>query len=190
MAGYNGYSMSNNAVQAYSDGEKPRSKWTKSELLEAMSSNQAELCKALTKDELISILLYKSSWHHSSKFYNCTDFYSIDFEQLEELTAERVADIVANRKPKAPRTKAEPKAKPTFITAYIAYDEWEGTRKHPKKVIYKEVVTFMSNDKMINVKNVYKKKRLTSVNIICKIEQKTKFATAEQLKKKFKITEL
>lgn len=27
MAGYQGYSMSNNAVQAYKHGEKPRSKW-------------------------------------------------------------------------------------------------------------------------------------------------------------------
>lgn len=29
MAGYSGYSMSNNAVDAYESGEKPRSKWTK-----------------------------------------------------------------------------------------------------------------------------------------------------------------
>lgn len=29
MAGYNGYSMSNNAVAAYENGEKPLSKWKK-----------------------------------------------------------------------------------------------------------------------------------------------------------------
>lgn len=33
MAGYQGYSMSNNAVQAYKQGEKPRSKWTKAEVV-------------------------------------------------------------------------------------------------------------------------------------------------------------
>ena len=34
MAGYNGYSMSNNAVSAYDNGEKPLSKWRKSDILE------------------------------------------------------------------------------------------------------------------------------------------------------------
>jgi len=29
MSGYDGYSMSNNAVDAYENGEKPISKWTK-----------------------------------------------------------------------------------------------------------------------------------------------------------------
>lgn len=33
MAGYSGYSMSNNAVDAYENGEKPYSKWTKQDLL-------------------------------------------------------------------------------------------------------------------------------------------------------------
>lgn len=32
MAGYNGFSMSNNAVAAYEDGEKPLSKWTKADI--------------------------------------------------------------------------------------------------------------------------------------------------------------
>lgn len=33
MAGYYKYSMSNNAVKAYKQGEKPLSKWTKTEIL-------------------------------------------------------------------------------------------------------------------------------------------------------------
>lgn len=37
MAGYNGYSMSNNAVTAYSNGEKPLSKWTRSAILTAIA---------------------------------------------------------------------------------------------------------------------------------------------------------
>lgn len=41
MAGYNGYSMSNNAVAAYQNGEKPLSKWTKKEILNQIS-NQIE----------------------------------------------------------------------------------------------------------------------------------------------------
>ncbi len=38
MSGYSGYSMSNNAVDAYESGEKPRSKWTKKVLLSAIFS--------------------------------------------------------------------------------------------------------------------------------------------------------
>ena len=41
MAGYNGWSMSNNAVQAYEDGEKPLSKWTKKTLVYALQQIQA-----------------------------------------------------------------------------------------------------------------------------------------------------
>ena len=38
MAGYRGFSMSNNAVDAYISGEKPFSKWTKSEILKEIES--------------------------------------------------------------------------------------------------------------------------------------------------------
>jgi len=33
MSGYKGYSMSNNAIAAYNEGEKPKSKWTKTEIV-------------------------------------------------------------------------------------------------------------------------------------------------------------
>ena len=36
MAGYAGYSMSNNAVDAYNEGEMPLSKWTKKKFLELL----------------------------------------------------------------------------------------------------------------------------------------------------------
>lgn len=52
MAGYYNYSMSNNAVNAYADGEKPLSKWTKSEIIETLvfegvSSEKINLIKKL-----------------------------------------------------------------------------------------------------------------------------------------------
>lgn len=40
MAGYYNYSMSNNAKDAYSSGEMPYSKWTKSEMLNRLSNEQ------------------------------------------------------------------------------------------------------------------------------------------------------
>ena len=43
MAGYNGWSMSNNAVMAYKDGEKPLSKWTKKDILDAIEKQAVNL---------------------------------------------------------------------------------------------------------------------------------------------------
>ena len=43
MAGYNGWSMSNNAVEAYANGEKPLSKWSKADILEAIEEQEVEL---------------------------------------------------------------------------------------------------------------------------------------------------
>lgn len=37
MAGYYGYSMSNNAVEAYKSGEKPYSKWKKADIIQAIN---------------------------------------------------------------------------------------------------------------------------------------------------------
>ena len=92
MAGYKGYSMSNNAVAAYDDGEKPLSKWTKSEIideLEILNDDVSAGLKKMTGAQVKSEFLEKSSWHHTSKMYNRTNFYSI-----KELDAEEVAEIV------------------------------------------------------------------------------------------------
>ena len=107
MAGYNWFEgMSNNAVSAYNNGEAPMSKWTKKKLLQLFNERFTELqadfiedkdfykkyypyfyknldkvldvIKKQNKETLKHWLLYKSSWHHTSKFYNCTDFYSFD----------------------------------------------------------------------------------------------------------------
>ena len=40
MAGYNGWSMSNNAIEAYENGEKPLSKWTKTDIFEAIEEQE------------------------------------------------------------------------------------------------------------------------------------------------------
>ena len=76
MAGYQNYSLSNNAVVAYENGLLPKSK-----------------ANALAK-ALIKILSFKlqvevdlkdfcvsdyeaEEWHHTSTKYNCTDFYDV-----------------------------------------------------------------------------------------------------------------
>ena len=52
MAGYDNYSMSNNAVAAYETDEKPKSKWTKKEIIEELRDQSEYLnvdLKALEK---------------------------------------------------------------------------------------------------------------------------------------------
>jgi hypothetical protein len=97
MAGYRGFSMSNNAVDAYNSGEKPFSKWTKSEILneiESLNVKTFELFKKMKVKTLKNNFLYKSSWHHSSKFYNEVDFYSVDIDKIESVSEKELNELL------------------------------------------------------------------------------------------------
>lgn len=133
MAGYNGYSMSNNAVTAYEDGERPFSKWTKAAVIERIEQ-LIEDCDvelridktalfALRAPALKKLVLRKASWHHTSGWYNATDFYDVSIPALETLTEEDLAAAAA-RKP----AQAEPEEE-RWLCEYL---EWSGSRKHPK----------------------------------------------------------
>ena len=77
MAGYCNFSMSNNAVAAYQGGERPISKWTKESILTYFNNDKTrKIFSELKVTDLKEILLEVSSWHHTSKNYNRTDFYS------------------------------------------------------------------------------------------------------------------
>ena len=91
---YQGYDwsrgMSNNAVAAYEDGEKPMSKWTNAAINEAIDNDSgaspevAERLKALPKETKQAMLLEYASWHHTGKYYNRTRFFSI--KDLSDIT--------------------------------------------------------------------------------------------------------
>lgn len=88
MSGYSDYSMSNNAVKAYREGKAPISKWTKKAILEAVEDITTEEQRSLLKKAPLSLLkellLKSSEWHHTSKYYNCTEFYGINEEAIED----------------------------------------------------------------------------------------------------------
>lgn len=96
MAGYFGYSMSNNAVEAYENGSKPFSKWTKADIFELIEDENLELNCSIDKLKKVPVKILKeiclkySSWHHTSNHYNKTDFYSIDYDSIENLTDEKL----------------------------------------------------------------------------------------------------
>ena len=134
MAGYHGFHMSNNAVSAYENGEKPLSRWTKTDILAAVKNAvengeitltcSMELLKKVPAKQLKTLCLSRSSWHHTGSRYAKTDFYSIDAAQVENLTDSQLKEACLLQEETPP---AEEKWKCAFL-------EWKGSRKHPKAV--------------------------------------------------------
>lgn len=130
MAGYRGFSMSNNAADAYNSGEKPFSKWTKKEILkeiESLNVKTFELFKKMKVKTLKDNFLYKSSWHHSSKFYNEVDFYSVDIDKIESVSEKELNNLL---------NISAKKEKEKEVIGEITVQVWGGTRKHPKIIDY------------------------------------------------------
>lgn len=92
--GNSGYSggMSKRAVSAYESGEMPYSKWSKSAIIEAVLEYNDELTaedlNRLSASDLRSMFLEKTSWHHTGKYFNETDFYSVDEDKVKNITRE------------------------------------------------------------------------------------------------------
>ena len=133
MAGYKGWAMSNNAVAAYENGEKPLSKWTKAAILDAIRKQEVELkcsrekLRKLPVEVLKETCLIYSSWHHTSSHYNKTDFYSLDIDEIENLTDEKIEKLIAEYK-----TKKKTENKLSEEKWKCAFLEWSGSKRHPK----------------------------------------------------------
>lgn len=137
MAGYRGYSMSNNAIEAYSNGEKPLSKWRKCDIIEAIQNYVKEdykfdigLLNKISAENLKSEFLLMSSWHHTSKMYNKTCFYSLNEASIDELTNDRIEFLIDASKPKKKNTvKKEKDKEEKWECEFLV---WSGSRKHPQ----------------------------------------------------------
>lgn len=90
MAGYFNYSMSNNAIASYENGEKPFSRWTKSAFLDAITGmilngdlpeSIADDLKGFTLSDYQQFLT-SCGWHHTSCKYNRTTFYRLDEDAI------------------------------------------------------------------------------------------------------------
>ena len=122
QTGYVGCSMSINARDAYEAGEMPKSKWTKTNMVAALRTwcndndrvFDESICK-MRKDEMFARLFWCSSWHHTSKFANETDFYSINDDIAEDwfapMTAEQVAERRAEQSARLAAAEAEQEAR-------------------------------------------------------------------------------
>lgn len=131
--GYSGNSMSLNAIRAYENGEKPASKWTKSDIIAEIAKIdrvKAEKLKKASAQVLRDRFLVYSSWHHSSSRFNVTRFYSIDEDAITDMTIAEAEKIAAE---KTTNVKSE---STTFI-GDLHYVEWVKARKRYKPVYHK-----------------------------------------------------
>ncbi len=180
MAGYYGFKMSNNAVNAYNNGEKPLSRWTKQDILTELKENNINgNFEKLTLSELKNGLAY-AGWHHTSSKYNKTDFFRVDYDYFEKLD---VDEVIQNRVKKMPEIKEKPK----YVVAIVEYEIWVKNRfgRYIGKDTVVETVKFMDNEKI--VKTSKGNKRLSSLTVLKSITQKTKFADVKRLKNALKI---
>lgn len=131
-SGYVGYSMSVRAVQAYEDGDRPKSKWTKKEILSRIEYKNYNFTKEAINKMPVKILkeqlLTRTSWHHTGKFLNKTEFYNIDYDYLDELTNEKIENIIKEYK------EEEEKKKTKKYKGTIKYLEWGRNKKASKSI--------------------------------------------------------
>lgn len=135
-SGYIGWSMSLRAAEAYEFGEMPKSKWTKKAIIEALRVMCDELdlvydpsVERMRKAELFDRFLYKSSWHHTSKFFNETDFYAVDEDEVAETFRPMTETELAERldvREKAAACEAMMRDEAERISLHRAYREEHG----------------------------------------------------------------
>lgn len=86
------------------------SKWSKAEILQeiriyAKENNiniDMEKLNKVSLPVLRESFLYKTAYHHTSKFYNSTDFYAIDFDTVNEMvdleSVQKLLELYRGRK--------------------------------------------------------------------------------------------
>lgn len=162
MAGYFNYSMSNNAVSAYNSGEKPFSKWSKVDILEFAQSfkdkdgfnEKFETLKNMLVADLKDNFLHKSSWHHTSKHYNKTNFFAIDelkFESYFETDVERKEKELKIKLLRKQREEEEQAKKLKYIA---------------DKETIKNLIEITDKDKLKGVIFLYHKEQLVKATVI------------------------
>lgn len=143
-SGYAGWSMSKRAVEAYESGEMPKSKWTKTAIINAIfdaiaiSDEQPKFnlrtLENYSRDTLFCVFLTYKSWHHTSSHCNKTDFYGLI--DLSGILAVTDHELIINEKTCKEQRKLErerkKKAEENPELWLCEYLTWSGSRKHPK----------------------------------------------------------
>lgn len=124
--GYSGYSKSNNAIEAESEGRYPASVAAK---------------KLGVKTGAIKLYIDTDEWHHTSSMYNRTPYYDIRYLleykeggkealQAEGLEESEITDI--EKLYEQLKNYKEPKKDEQVYKADVEYIVWSGTKSRPK----------------------------------------------------------
>lgn len=137
--GYIGSKMSIRASNAYEEGLKPYSKWSKSDILDYFKE-EAQQLKKYSTSTLKSYFLHCEEWHHTGSYFNKTDFYSI--REVEDIDWNWLDSLEKNHKQELEEKKNN---KPEYKKVKAHYVEWSGTRKHPKAIDHEELGIISGN---------------------------------------------
>ena len=130
MAGYaDDFSMSNNAIDAYARGLRPRSKWSKADILDALPAEARAYLKLdqYPLEFLREYFLYPEEWHHTSKLYNKTEFYRPRINSIDD-TPEDVHDLYLHWLQRQQKAQAVKAAAPRKVR--VTYTHWIDKRTH------------------------------------------------------------
>ena len=121
MAGYSGFSMSNNAVAARGEGKFPATDLAR------------EIGRGATAAGVRAVLI-PVEWHHTSSRYNRTDFFELDHDaeilaERDEITESAARDVLIERIIAA--SKPAKSADVIHENCQVEWLEWSGSRNHP-----------------------------------------------------------
>jgi hypothetical protein len=126
MAGYDGFSKSNNALDAEMDGRYPLSR-TKGVLAKALG---------ITQDQARFILEKRGTreWHHTSSQFNMTNYYDVKslVKEIQDDPDVSLDDLLAGYK------KPSKSAVIVHENCTVKWIEWEGTQNHPRAIKHEE----------------------------------------------------
>jgi len=125
MAGYDGYSMSSNARDAYADGKLPLSKFKAADLKAAGWTDTLAFARWLARKKHWR----PSEWHHTSKEFNATDFYDVADLIAWWIDLDAAEQDALRQEFRTPDAAPEERVTGTYI-------EWTGTRRHPKPITH------------------------------------------------------
>lgn len=150
--GYCGISMSNNAVDAYSEGKMPLSKWRKKDILARLKRQHVseDFLKVTEKTSLPVLknnLLEYTEYHHTSLRYNITNFYGvihIKTQKQERMLMQQMEKAQKDYSKMIAEKKAAPKAlksPPQYYLVKFRHSKMSADGKH-KQVVSGEGVIY------------------------------------------------
>ena len=137
QSGYVGCQMSERAKEAYDNGERPMSKWTKWDILCELEydfddDTIAKLSKYSTQ-AIKNVCLEWTSWHHTGSYANETDFYQvIDGRDVDlvQMFKDLDAEDKCLKDERIQKKEEKKKIDMTEIKCQFEYGKWSTYNSH------------------------------------------------------------